>query len=163
MRNPVLKGFNPDPAICRKGGDFYVATSSFQWWPSVPIYHSRDLCHWELYSYALTRTSQLDMRRISDSGGIWAPSLTYADRLFWLVFTNASASRQHFYECPNYLVTADDPKGPWSEPIYLNASGNDPALFHDESSDSVPPSVASPATIPTISDPATLMNKVPNG
>jgi xylan 1,4-beta-xylosidase len=130
--NPILPGFNPDPAICRRGDDFYIATSSFQWWPGIPIYHSRDLRNWELIGYALTDPSHADLRRIGDGAGIWAPSLTYADGLFWLVFTIASGSRQHTYECHNFLTTAPDPRGPWSEPIYLNSTGNDPSLFHDD-------------------------------
>lgn len=130
--NPILPGFNPDPSICRAGDDFYIATSSFQWWPGVPIYHSRDLHHWQLISYALTDTQLLDLRRIGDSAGIWAPCLTYADGLFWLIFTVASGGRQHTYECANYLATAPDPRGPWRGPIYLNSSGNDPSLFHDD-------------------------------
>jgi xylan 1,4-beta-xylosidase len=130
--NPILPGFNPDPSICRAGDDFYIATSSFQWWPGVPIYHSRDLRHWELVSYALTDPAHLDLRRIGDSAGIWAPCLSYADGLFWLIFTVASGGRQHTYECPNYLTTAADPRGPWSAPVYLNTTGNDPSLFHDD-------------------------------
>jgi len=132
MINPIVPGFNPDPAICRSGDDFYIATSSFQWWPSVPIYYSRDLHHWMLVAYGLTDPTYADLRRIGDSAGIWAPSLTYTDGLFWLVFTIASGSRQHCYECWNYLTTAPDVVGPWSGPIYLNATGNDPSLFHDE-------------------------------
>ena len=132
LRNPILLGFNPDPSICRVGPDFYCTTSSFQWWPGTPIYHSRDLREWELISYALTDCAYLDMKRIGDSGGVWAPCLSYADGLFWLVFTNASGSRMHFPECANYLMTSPNPTGPWSPPVYLNASGNDPSLFHDD-------------------------------
>jgi xylan 1,4-beta-xylosidase len=130
--NPILPGFNPDPSICRAGDDFYVATSSFQWWPGAPIYHSRDLRHWVLIGYALDDPAHLDLRRIGDSAGIWAPCLSHADGLFWLIFTVASGGRQHTYECANYLTTAADPRGPWSAPIYLNSTGNDPSLFHDD-------------------------------
>ena len=135
IRNPILRGFHPDPCICRKGDDFYIANSSFQWWPGVPISHSRDLVHWELVGYGLTRRSQLDLLRIPDSGGIWAPALSYcqADDLFYLVYTNVNrASRYAPLETPNYVVTATDPRGPWSEPVYLNRTGFDPSLFHDE-------------------------------
>jgi len=131
LLNPILPGFNPDPAICRRGDEFYVATSSFQWWPGAPIYRSRDLRCWELAAYGLTRPDHADLRRIGDSAGVWAPSLTYADGLFWLVFTIASGSRQHAYECWNYLTTAPEVSGPWSDPVYLNAAGNDPGFFHD--------------------------------
>ena len=130
--NPILKGFNPDPSICRKGDDFYIATSSFQWWPGVPIYHSRDLVNWRLITYGLTNPAHCNLERIGDSSGIWAPSLTYADGRFWLVFTIASGSRLHSYETFNYLTTAREITGPWTEPVYLNATGNDPSLFHDD-------------------------------
>ncbi|MBN2583916.1 MAG: glycoside hydrolase family 43 protein [Planctomycetes bacterium] len=135
IRNPILPGFHPDPCICRKGDDFYIANSSFQWWPGVPISHSRDLVHWQLVGYALTRRSQLEMDRIPDSGGIWAPALSYcqADGLFYMVYTNVNRpSRYAPIETPNYVVTAEDPRGPWSEPAYLNRTGFDPSFFHDD-------------------------------
>ncbi len=135
LKNPILPGFHPDPMICRKGDDFYIANSSFQWWPGVPIHHSKDLKNWELIGYALTRTSQLDMNRLLDSQGVWAPSLTYCphDDLFYLVYTNVNRhSRYSTLETPNYVVTAKDPRGPWSEPVYLNCSGFDPSFFHDD-------------------------------
>ncbi len=129
--NPIIAGFAPDPAICRRGDEFFLANSSFQWWPGVPLYRSRDLLNWELFGYGLTDPKLADLRRIGDSAGIWAPSLTYADDLFWLVFSPASGSRQHGYESPNYLTTANELSGPWSPPVFLNASGNDASLFHD--------------------------------
>jgi xylan 1,4-beta-xylosidase len=135
IRNPILTGFHPDPCICRKGDDFYIANSSFQWWPGVPIHHSRDLVNWELVGYGLSRRSQLDMERIPDSGGIWAPALSYCahDGLFYLVYTNVNRpSRYAPIETPNYVVTAEDPCGPWSEPVFLNRTGFDPSIFHDD-------------------------------
>ena len=135
IRNPILPGFHPDPVICHKGADFYIANSSFQWWPGVPISHSRDLVHWEAAGYALTRRSQLDMERVPDSGGIWAPCLSYceADGHFYLVYTNVNRpSRYAPIETPNTVVTARDVRGPWSEPVFLNRSGFDPSFFHDD-------------------------------
>ena len=135
IRNPILPGFHPDPSICRAGDDFYIANSTFQWWPGVSISHSRDLANWELVSYALTRRSQLDMERIPDSGGIWAPCLSYneTEKLFYLIYTNVNRhSGRSPIETPNYLVTAKDVRGPWSEPVFLNRSGFDPSLFHDD-------------------------------
>jgi xylan 1,4-beta-xylosidase len=132
MKNPFLTGFYPDPSICRKGDDFYVVTSSFQWFPGIPIHHSRDLCHWEHIGYALTRTSQLDLHRIGDSFGIWAPDMTYSDGLFWLIYTVVSRQREVVCSNTNYLVMAKDPRGPWCEPIYLNSMGYDPSFFHDD-------------------------------
>jgi xylan 1,4-beta-xylosidase len=133
IQNPVLTGFHPDPSICRVGDDFYLATSTFEWWPGVRIHHSRDLRHWRHLGYALDRVSQLDMNGCPNSCGIWAPCLTHADGLFWLIYTNVRAGGATVvHDTPNYLVTAERPEGPWSEPVYLNSSGFDPSLFHDD-------------------------------
>jgi xylan 1,4-beta-xylosidase len=133
IRNPILTGFNPDPSICRVGDDFYVVTSTFEWFPGVQIHHSRDLANWRLLSRALDRVSQLDMRGCQNSGGIWAPCLTYADGKFWLLYTNVHHHMAGIVmDTPNYMVTADRIEGPWSEPVFLNASGFDPSLFHDD-------------------------------
>ena len=88
IRNPILRGFNPDPSIVRVGDDYYIATSTFEWFPGVQIHHSRDLVHWRLLTRPLTRASQLDMRGDPDSCGVWAPCLTHADGLFHLVYTD---------------------------------------------------------------------------
>jgi xylan 1,4-beta-xylosidase len=134
IQNPILTGFNPDPSICRVGEDYYIATSTFEWFPGVQIHHSRDLAHWRLLGRALDRRSQLDMRGCQNSGGIWAPCLTHADGKFWLVYTNVHHHAAGVVmDTPNYLVTADRIEGPWSEPVYLNAIGFDPSLFHDPS------------------------------
>jgi len=132
IRNPVLRGFNPDPSILRVGEDYYIATSTFEWFPGVQIHHSRDLRHWRLVARPLERRSQLDMLGNPDSGGIWAPCLSYADGLFHLVFTDVKSHIGPFKDTHNYLVTAPSIEGPWSEPIYLNSSGFDPSLFHDD-------------------------------
>src|ERR1044071_7197800 len=87
IQNPVLTGFHPDPSILRVGDDYYLATSTFEWFPGVPIYHSRDLSHWRLVGHALPRRSQLDMLGIPDSGGIWAPALSYDHGTFYLIYT----------------------------------------------------------------------------
>nr|WP_321459805.1 glycoside hydrolase family 43 protein [uncultured Cohaesibacter sp.] len=130
--NPILPGFNPDPSICRVGEDYYIATSTFEWYPGVQIHHSTDLANWELVCRPLNRAEQLDMRGEQDSGGVWAPCLTYADGLFWLIYTDMKRAEGDFKDAFNYLVTAPSIEGPWSDPIYLNASGFDPSLFHDE-------------------------------
>ena len=88
IRNPILPGFNPDPSILRVGDDYYIATSTFEWFPGVQIHHSRDLVHWRLLTRPLTRASQLNMLGDPDSCGIWAPCLTHADGLFWLIYTD---------------------------------------------------------------------------
>lgn len=133
IRNPVLSGFHPDPSICRVGDDYYLATSTFEWFPGVRIHHSRDLAHWRVIGHALDRVSQLPMRGCQNSGGVWAPCLTHADGRFWLVFTNVHHHGPGVVmDTPNYLVTAERAEGPWSEPVFLNASGFDPSLFHDD-------------------------------
>ena len=140
-QNPILKGFNPDPSIVRVGDDYYIATSTFEWYPGVQIHHSRDLKHWRLLTRPRRRASQLDMRGDPDSCGIWAPCLSYADGLFWLIYTDVKrygrtsvggASGASLRDFHNYLVTAPAIDGNWSDPIYLNSSGFDPSLFHDD-------------------------------
>lgn len=130
--NPILPGFNPDPSICRVEDDYYVATSTFEWFPGVQIHHSRDLVHWRLVTRPLTRKSQLDMRGNPDSCGVWAPCLTHADGLFWLVYSDVKRKDGTYKDVHNYVVTAPAIEGPWSDPVYLNSSGFDPSLFHDE-------------------------------
>lgn len=131
VKNPVLRGFNPDPSILHVDGDYYIATSTFEWFPGVCIHHSKDLVNWEIVSYALTDESYLDMTGIDMSCGIWAPNLTYCDGLFYLVYTIVYTDRQYYKDTYNYLVTARDIKGPWSKPVFLNCSGFDPSLFHE--------------------------------
>lgn len=132
IQNPILKGFNPDPSIVRVGDDYYIATSTFEWFPGVQIHHSRDLVHWRLLTRPLDRVSLLDMKGIPNSGGIWAPCLTWHDGTFYLCYTVVQELNSITKDAPNYLTTATDIMGPWSEPIYLNASGFDPSLFHDD-------------------------------
>lgn len=132
IRNPILPGFNPDPSIVRVGDDYYIATSTFEWYPGVQIHHSRDLANWELVTRPLTRKSQLDMRGDPDSCGIWAPCLSHADGQFWLIYTDVKRKDGSFKDAHNYLVTAPSIEGPWSDPVYMNSSGFDPSLFHDD-------------------------------
>ena len=132
IRNPILPGFNPDPSICRVGDDYYIATSTFEWYPGVQLHHSKDLVNWRLVGRPLDRASQLDMRGNPDSGGIWAPCLSYADGLFWLVYTDVKRLDGAFKDAHNYIVTASAIEGPWSDPAYVNSSGFDPSLFHDD-------------------------------
>ena len=132
IQNPILRGFHPDPSIVRVGRDYYIATSTFEWWPGVRIHHSRDLIHWRLIGYPLTRISQLDLRGVGPSQGIWAPCLTWNDGTFYLVYTVVKAFYCNMYDTENYLVTAQDIRGPWSAPVALNNFGFDPSLFHDE-------------------------------
>ena len=131
IQNPVLSGFHPDPSILRVEDDYYIATSTFEWFPGVQINHSKDLVHWDLLGYPLTRVSQLNMIGEEDSCGVWAPCLSYDKGRFYLIYTDVKSFVGSFKDTHNYLVTAEDIHGPWSEPIYLNSSGFDPSLFHD--------------------------------
>ena len=141
ITNPILRGFNPDPSIVRVGDDYYIATSTFEWYPGVQIHHSRDLVNWRLLTRPLRRASQLNMLGDPDSCGIWAPCLTYAGGLFHLIYTDvkrygrtttAGASGASLRDFHNYLVTSPAIDGEWSDPVYLNSSGFDPSLFHDD-------------------------------
>jgi len=132
IQNPILPGFNPDPSIVRVGDDYYIATSTFEWYPGVQIHHSRDLVHWRLIAHPLDRAALLDMRGNPDSTGIWAPCLTYADGLFWLVYTDVKRHEGSFKDTHNYLTTCATIDGRWSDPVYLNSSGFDASLFHDD-------------------------------
>ncbi|TDZ37018.1 Beta-xylosidase [Colletotrichum spinosum] len=132
VRNPILPGFNPDPSILRVGDDYYIATSTFEWFPGVQIHHSKDLANWSLVTRPLTRKAQLDMRGDPDSCGVWAPCLTHDGSRFWLVYTDVKRKDGSFKDTHNYIVTADTIEGPWSDPWHVNSSGFDPSLFHDD-------------------------------
>ena len=133
VHNPILPGFHPDPSMLRVGDTYYLANSTFEWWPGVSIYESKDLANWRLAARPLDRVSQLDMQGIRPSDGIWAPCLSYSqeEKLFYLVYTNVHNSAV-IWDSPNYLVTAPSIEGPWSEPVYLNSVGFDPSMFHDD-------------------------------
>jgi xylan 1,4-beta-xylosidase len=141
IRNPILPGFNPDPSIVRVGDDYYIATSTFEWFPGVQIHHSRDLVHWRLLTRPLSRPSQLNMLGDPDSCGVWAPCLSCDNGLFHLIYTDVKrygrttvggASGASLRDFHNYLVTSPEIDGQWSDPVYLNSSGFDPSLFHDD-------------------------------
>ncbi|MEC1738232.1 xylan 1,4-beta-xylosidase [Bacillus mojavensis] len=129
--NPVLKGFNPDPSICKVGEDYYIAVSTFEWFPGVQIHHSKDLVNWRLVAHPLQRVSQLDMKGNPNSGGVWAPCLSYSDGKFWLIYTDVKVVEGAWKDCHNYLVTCETVNGDWGDPIKLNSSGFDASLFHD--------------------------------
>lgn len=133
ITNPILKGFNPDPSMIRVGEDYYIANSTFEWFPGVRIHHSTDLQNWELLNYALTRKEQLDMLGNPDSCGVWAPCLSYHAGIYYLVYSNVRSFDGGWKDTPNFLVTCTDIKaGNWSDPIYLNSMGFDASLFHDD-------------------------------
>ncbi|WP_371657528.1 glycoside hydrolase family 43 protein [Streptomyces sp. NBC_00280] len=125
--NPVIPGFHPDPSICRVGDDYYIVCSSFEYFPGIPVFHSRDLLHWTQIGNALDRPSQLLLTDTRSSGGIYAPTLRHHDGRFWLIVTNVTEGGG------NMLFTATDPAGPWSDPVRLpDVPGIDPDLAWDE-------------------------------
>ncbi len=130
-KNPIIRGFNPDPSILRVGEDYFIANSTFEWFPGVQIHHSKDLINWQLINRPLNRISQLDMKGNPDSCGIWAPCLSYANGTFYLVYTDVKTFDGCWKDTHNYLVTTNNIYGEWSEPVFLNSSGFDPSLFHD--------------------------------
>jgi xylan 1,4-beta-xylosidase len=123
-RNPVIPGFNPDPSVCRVGNDYYLVTSTFEYFPGVPVYHSEDLINWEQIGYCLTRKSQLPLDNCWSSGGIYAPTIRYNNGTFYMVTTNVSGGG-------NFYVHTKDPAGEWSEPLWVKQGGIDPTLFFD--------------------------------
>ncbi|WP_341457873.1 glycoside hydrolase family 43 protein [Lacrimispora xylanisolvens] len=133
IKNPILPGFNPDPCICRKGDDYYLAVSTFEWFPGIPIYHSKDLKNWELYTHVLTDDETVDLKKLPSAKGIWAPCLTYCEEedLFYVIYGVMNSMNARYFDVNNYLITATDIKGPWSEPVYLHSSGFDASILHD--------------------------------
>ena len=132
IKNPVLPGFNADPSIIRVDDTYYIANSTFEWFPGVRLHESKDLVHWNLLPSALSTTTLLDMKGNPSSGGIWAPDLSYADGKFWLIYTDVKVTEGPFKDMINYLTTAEDIRGPWSDPIRINGVGFDASLFHDD-------------------------------
>lgn len=130
VRNPVLPGCYPDPTICRVGAEYYLVTSTFEYFPGLPVFRSRDLVHWEQIGHALDRAGQLDMQGIESSGGLYAPTLRHHDGVFWLVCT--LVGQQDPARGGNFVLTSTDPAGPWSDPVWLDEGGIDPSLFFDD-------------------------------
>ncbi|MBO5312984.1 MAG: glycoside hydrolase family 43 protein [Clostridia bacterium] len=124
-KNPIIPGFNPDPSICRVDEDFYLVTSTFEFFPGVPIYHSKNLVNWELINYCLVTDSQLPLEGAESSGGIYAPTIRYRDGVFFMTTTNVSTGG-------NFIVHTRDIYGKWSEPAYVDQGGIDPSLFWDD-------------------------------
>lgn len=122
--NPIIKGFYPDPSVCRVGDDYYLVNSTFEFFPGVPIHHSKDLVNWELIGYCLDRDSQLPLQNIPPSGGIYAPTIRYNNGIFYMITTNTTGGG-------NFFVYTDNPRGKWSEPIYLKQGGIDPSLYFE--------------------------------
>ena len=124
LHNPIIPGFHPDPSIVKVGDDYYIVNSSFQYFPGVPIYHSKDLINWEHIGNVLTKESQLPLKDATSWLGIYAPTIRYHDGTFYMITTNVRNGG-------NFMVKTKDPKGPWSEPIWLKQEGIDPSLFFE--------------------------------
>lgn len=126
LKNPIIPGFYPDPSICRVGDDFYIACSSFELYPGIPIFHSRNLVHWKQIGYAMTQENGFHVTKNSMVGGVMAPTIRYNDGTFYIINAN-------FSDRGNYIITAQDPAGPWSEPVWLDdVPGIDASIFFDD-------------------------------
>ena len=123
-RNPIIPGFHPDPSICRVGDDYYLVNSSFQYFPGVPIFHSRDLVNWEQIGNVLDREEQLPLKGATSWLGIYAPTIRYHEGTYYMITTNVGGGG-------NFMVTARDPRGPWSKPVKIQQEGIDPSLFFE--------------------------------
>lgn len=125
LRNPIIPGYHPDPSVCRVGNDYYLVNSSFQYFPGVPIFHSKDLVNWEQIGNVLDRNSQLPLDGATSWLGIYAPTIRYHEGTYYMITTNVGKRG-------NFMVTATNPAGPWSEPIWLEQGGIDPSLFFED-------------------------------
>lgn len=131
FHNPLLPGFYPDPSICRVEEDYYMVTSSFTYYPGLPIFHSKDLVHWTQIGHGIHRPEQLDYKNCETSEGLWAPTIRYFQGTFYIINTLVSAGREA--DRDNFIITAENPAGPWSDPVFIKgADGIDPSLFFDE-------------------------------
>ncbi|PWH12663.1 MAG: glycoside hydrolase family 43 protein [Anaerolineae bacterium] len=129
-RNPILPGFYPDPSICRVGQDYYLVTSTFEYFPSIPVFHSKDLIHWRQVSHAVSRSHEIDLSRAHSLGGLYAPTIRYHQGWFYIVSTNV-------LDGGHFLVKTQDPAGEWSAPLWIelptrHAMTFDPSLFFDD-------------------------------
>lgn len=131
VQNPVLKGFNPDPTMCYTNGKYYIATSTFQWYPGITIYESTNLVNWSIVSTPLTDKLDFDLSGIDDSAGIWAPNLVYDQGIFYLSYTIVKSATGVYYDMENYIIRTDDITKNWSKPIQVNSGCFDPSLFFD--------------------------------
>lgn len=123
--NPILTGFYPDPSLCRVGGDYYLTNSTFAYYPGLPVFHSRDLVNWTLLGHAIDRPDQLRYEGLRVSEGIFAPAITHHGGTFYMICTMVGSNG-------NFVLTAENPAGPWSQPHILRFTGIDPSLFFDD-------------------------------
>jgi xylan 1,4-beta-xylosidase len=132
LRNPVIRGFAPDPSMVRVGDWYYVATSSFEWFPTIPLHRSRDLAHWEYAGHVEGAVPGGSLAGVPDSGGIWAPSLSWDGERFWVVYSIVRSVGTPYFDTDTYVSTATEVSGAWTAPRRIASHGFDPALFHGE-------------------------------
>lgn len=124
FENPIIRGFNPDPSICRVGEDFYLVTSTFEFFPAIPVYHSHDLVNWTQIGNAIDRPGQLPLHEATVNGGVWAPTIRYHNGRFYIT------AKERTYG--NFIISAEDPSGPWTDPVPVAMGGIDPSLLFDD-------------------------------
>ncbi|NUR59807.1 MAG: family 43 glycosylhydrolase [Catenulispora sp.] len=132
LRNPVIRGFAPDPSLIRVGEWYYVATSSFEWFPTIPIHRSRDLVSWEYAGHVRGAVPGGSLNGVPDSGGIWAPALSWDGERFWVVYAIVRSVMTPYFNLEVYVSTAASPGGGWSTPRRVSGTGFDPSLFHHD-------------------------------
>ncbi|MET8079925.1 family 43 glycosylhydrolase [Streptomyces sp. NPDC005303] len=132
LHNPVIRGFAPDPSMVRVGDRYYVATSSFEWFPTIPLHRSRDLARWEYAGHVGGAVPGGSLAGVPDSGGIWAPSLSWDGERFWVVYSIVRSVGTPYFDADTYVCTATEAAGEWSAPRRIAGHGFDPALFHDD-------------------------------
>lgn len=134
ITNPILPGFNPDPCIIRVVDDYYIATSTFEWFPAIAIYHSKDLKNWHLLTHIIHDEKDLDLRLLESAKGVWAPDLVYDNNreMFIVSFTRMASMNARYFDLDNYYVESKSIMGPWSKPVYINSVGFDPSIFIDD-------------------------------
>ncbi|MFF7733311.1 family 43 glycosylhydrolase [Streptomyces sp. NPDC007984] len=132
LNNPVLRGFAPDPSLVRVGDWYYLATSSFEWFPTIPLHRSRDLAHWEYAGHVQGAAPGNSLAGVPDSGGIWAPSLSWDGERFWVTYTVVRSVGTPYFDLDTYVATAASVEGGWSVPRRVAGHGFDPALFHED-------------------------------
>ena len=122
-QNPIIRGFNPDPSICRVGEDYYLVTSSFEYFPGIPVYHSRDLVNWEQIGNCIQSPEDFPFQKVADSGGVWAPTIRFENGMFYVTAT--------FDAYGNFIVHTENPGGTWSKPVWVKVGGIDPSLYFE--------------------------------
>lgn len=129
-KNPILPGFHPDPSICRVGEAYYIVNSSFEYFPGLPLFYSEDLIHWENIGYCITRKNQLKLKEgTPNCSGLYAPTIRYYKGVYYVICTNVTNGEQ---DEGNFFVWTTNPRGEWSEPIWIDCPGIDPSLFFDD-------------------------------